>query len=176
MLCTVQLHIFALSFDWLTGLPVSFVTGQNESWGSDLTALEHSIENHFIVCSGELFAKCPVDDYPGIAVEGVLDSSRYFVLKIVDETGMWTYLRVILTKFTLQINNNYEVQWSACLFVLFIILFTNLFSFFLNQILSFGHPFIFQSNVIQSFVPLVIPSFLSYFISFFLSSFFPTFC
>ena len=38
--------------------------------------------------SGELFAKCPVDDYPGIAVEGVLDSSRYFVLKIVDETGM----------------------------------------------------------------------------------------
>ena len=37
--------------------------------------------------SGELFAKCPVDDYPGIAVEGVLDSSRYFVLKIVDETG-----------------------------------------------------------------------------------------
>ena len=43
----------------------------------------------FILCSsGELFAKCPVDDYPGMAVEGVLDSSRYFVLKIVDETGM----------------------------------------------------------------------------------------
>ena len=44
--------------------------------------------------SGELFAKCPVDDYPGIAVEGVLNSSRYFVLKIVDETGMSTYGRV----------------------------------------------------------------------------------
>lgn len=41
-----------------------------------------------LLSSGELFAKCPVDDYPGIAVEGVLDSSRYFVLKIVDETGM----------------------------------------------------------------------------------------
>lgn len=46
--------------------------------------------------SGELFAKCPVDDYPGIAVEGVLDSSRYFVLKIVDETGMGTYKRVCI--------------------------------------------------------------------------------
>ena len=41
-----------------------------------------------LLCSGELFAKCPVEDYPGIAVEGVLDSSRYFVLKIVDDTGM----------------------------------------------------------------------------------------
>ena len=54
------------------------MTGQNESQGSELLLLS----------SGELFAKCPVDDYPGIAVEGVLDSSRYFVLKIVDETGM----------------------------------------------------------------------------------------
>lgn len=37
---------------------------------------------------GELFAKCNVDNYPGIAVEGVLDSSRYFVLKIEDaDTG-----------------------------------------------------------------------------------------
>lgn len=42
-------------------------------------------------CSGELFAKCPVDDYPGIAVEGVLDSSRYFVLKIVDDSGMCVF-------------------------------------------------------------------------------------
>ena len=38
--------------------------------------------------SGELFAKCPVDDYPGMSVEGVLDSSRYFVLKIEDDSGM----------------------------------------------------------------------------------------
>lgn len=37
--------------------------------------------------SGELFAKCPVDDYPGMAVEAVLDSSRYFVLKIVNDNG-----------------------------------------------------------------------------------------
>ncbi|XP_013778655.1 NECAP-like protein CG9132 [Limulus polyphemus] len=37
--------------------------------------------------SGELFAKCPVDKYPGIAVETVLDSSRYFVLRIQDDAG-----------------------------------------------------------------------------------------
>ena len=40
-----------------------------------------------VLLSGELFAKCPVDDYPGLAVEAVLDSSRYFVLKIVDDSG-----------------------------------------------------------------------------------------
>uniref|UniRef100_A0AAY4DSQ2 Adaptin ear-binding coat-associated protein 1 n=1 Tax=Denticeps clupeoides TaxID=299321 RepID=A0AAY4DSQ2_9TELE len=31
--------------------------------------------------SGELFAQAPVQEYPGIAVETVSDSSRYFVLK-----------------------------------------------------------------------------------------------
>lgn len=38
--------------------------------------------------SGELFAQCPVEAYPGVAVESVLDSSRYFVLKIADGSGM----------------------------------------------------------------------------------------
>ncbi|XP_031549380.1 NECAP-like protein CG9132 [Actinia tenebrosa] len=42
---------------------------------------------------GELFAKCNVDDYPGIAVEAVLDSSRYFVLKIEDaDTGRHAFI------------------------------------------------------------------------------------
>lgn len=36
---------------------------------------------------GELFAQAPVDQYPGIAVEAVTDSSRYFVVRIQDETG-----------------------------------------------------------------------------------------
>ena len=36
---------------------------------------------------GELFAKCPVEQYPGIAVEAVTDSSRYFVLRIKDDGG-----------------------------------------------------------------------------------------
>ncbi|XP_068699590.1 adaptin ear-binding coat-associated protein 1-like isoform X2 [Montipora foliosa] len=42
--------------------------------------------------SGKLFAKCPVDDYPGIAVEAVLDSSRYFVLKIVNDNGQHAFI------------------------------------------------------------------------------------
>lgn len=38
--------------------------------------------------SGELFAKCPIDAYPGVAVEAVSDSSRYFVLRIMDDNGI----------------------------------------------------------------------------------------
>lgn len=37
--------------------------------------------------SGELFAKCPIESYPGIAIEAVNDSSRYFVLRIQDDNG-----------------------------------------------------------------------------------------
>lgn len=37
--------------------------------------------------SGELFAKCPIETYPGVAVESVTDSSRYFVLRIQDDNG-----------------------------------------------------------------------------------------
>lgn len=36
---------------------------------------------------GELFAECPIETYPGIAIEPVMDSSRYFVLRIQDENG-----------------------------------------------------------------------------------------
>jgi len=42
--------------------------------------------------SGELFAACPVDAYPGAAVEAVTDSSRYFVIKIVDEGGRSAFI------------------------------------------------------------------------------------
>ncbi|XP_052213143.1 adaptin ear-binding coat-associated protein 1-like isoform X2 [Dreissena polymorpha] len=44
--------------------------------------------------SGELFAKCPVEQYPGIAVESVTDSSRYFVLRIVDESGRSAFIGI----------------------------------------------------------------------------------
>ena len=54
----------------------------------DSTVCNIQINSLFCVCVvGELFAKCPVEGYPGIAVEGVLDSSRYFVLRIQDESG-----------------------------------------------------------------------------------------
>jgi len=36
--------------------------------------------------SNELFAACPIDKYPGPAIETVTDSSRYFVIRIVNET------------------------------------------------------------------------------------------
>ena len=44
--------------------------------------------------SGELFAKAPVEEYPGLAVESVTDSSRYFVLRIKDETGRTAFIGV----------------------------------------------------------------------------------
>ncbi|CAK9294360.1 unnamed protein product [Gordionus sp. m RMFG-2023] len=36
---------------------------------------------------GKLFAACPVDKYPGNCIEGVSDSSRYFVIKLLSENG-----------------------------------------------------------------------------------------
>nr|XP_005996358.2 PREDICTED: adaptin ear-binding coat-associated protein 2 [Latimeria chalumnae] len=44
--------------------------------------------------SGELFAQAPVDQYPGIAVEGVTDSSRYFVLRIEDGNGRHAFIGI----------------------------------------------------------------------------------
>ncbi|XP_011497477.1 PREDICTED: NECAP-like protein CG9132 [Ceratosolen solmsi marchali] len=37
--------------------------------------------------TGQLYAKCPIETYPGIAVEPVVDSSRYFVLRIKSDNG-----------------------------------------------------------------------------------------
>ncbi|KPJ14996.1 NECAP-like protein CG9132 [Papilio machaon] len=42
--------------------------------------------------TGELFAKCPVDKYPGLALESVTDSSRYFVVRIQDDNGRSAYI------------------------------------------------------------------------------------
>jgi len=44
--------------------------------------------------TGELFAKCPVEAYPGIAIEPVSDSSRYFVLRIQDDSGRAAFIGV----------------------------------------------------------------------------------
>ncbi|NXU36615.1 NECP2 protein, partial [Drymodes brunneopygia] len=43
---------------------------------------------------GELFAQAPVEQFPGIAVEGVTDSSRYFVLRIEDGNGRRAFIGV----------------------------------------------------------------------------------
>jgi len=44
--------------------------------------------------SGELFAACPVEAYPGPAIEAVTDSSRYFVIRIMDEGGRSAYIGI----------------------------------------------------------------------------------
>ncbi|KAF4520912.1 hypothetical protein B566_EDAN014416 [Ephemera danica] len=47
--------------------------------------------------TGELFAKCPIEQYPGIAVEAVTDSSRYFVLRIQDDNGRSAFIGIGFT-------------------------------------------------------------------------------
>lgn len=42
--------------------------------------------------SGQLFAKCPVDEYPGLSVEPVLDSSRYFVVRLKNDNGQTAFI------------------------------------------------------------------------------------
>lgn len=44
--------------------------------------------------SGELFAKAPVPAYPGEAVESVLDSSRYFVIRVEDDSGKRAFIGI----------------------------------------------------------------------------------
>lgn len=44
--------------------------------------------------SGELFAQAPVDQYPGPAIEAVSDSSRYFVIKVVDVSGRQAFIGI----------------------------------------------------------------------------------
>ncbi|CAK6980351.1 adaptin ear-binding coat-associated protein 1 [Scomber scombrus] len=44
--------------------------------------------------SGELFAQAPVKEYPGVTVETVSDSSRYFVLRIQDDNGRSAFIGV----------------------------------------------------------------------------------
>lgn len=59
--------------------------------------------------SGELFAKCPIDTYPGIAIEPVTDSSRYFVLRIQDDNGEYNFL---LKKFQSPYYLDLHSAWS----------------------------------------------------------------
>ncbi|VDN26690.1 unnamed protein product [Gongylonema pulchrum] len=42
--------------------------------------------------SGQLFAKCPVDEYPGISIEPVVDSSRYFVVRLKNDNGQTAFI------------------------------------------------------------------------------------
>lgn len=45
--------------------------------------------------SGALFANCPVETYPGIAIESVSDSSRYFVIRVLDDNGKFLSICIL---------------------------------------------------------------------------------
>ncbi|XP_783531.4 adaptin ear-binding coat-associated protein 1 [Strongylocentrotus purpuratus] len=44
--------------------------------------------------AGELFAQAPIETYPGVEVEAVTDSSRYFVIRIQDESGRKAFIGI----------------------------------------------------------------------------------
>ena len=44
--------------------------------------------------SGRLYAQCPVEEFPSIAVEQVLDSSRYFVIRLVSDDGRTVFVGI----------------------------------------------------------------------------------
>jgi hypothetical protein len=44
--------------------------------------------------TGELFAACPVEVFPSVAVESVSDSARYFVIRIKDESGRTAFIGI----------------------------------------------------------------------------------
>ena len=50
--------------------------------------------------TGELFAACPVEHYPGTSVESVTDSSRYFVIcvkvQVIKPTWAWDSRIVVI--------------------------------------------------------------------------------
>lgn len=48
--------------------------------------------------TGQLFANCPVKEFPGIAIESVLDSSRYFVIRLVHDNGRTVFMGLGFTE------------------------------------------------------------------------------
>lgn len=46
--------------------------------------------------SGQLFAKAPIDEYPGICIEPVIDSSRYFVVRLKNDNGQTAFIGELL--------------------------------------------------------------------------------
>lgn len=49
------------------------------------------------VVLGELFAECPIENYPAPNIDPVIDSSRYFVLKVVNGMGELIYSRKLMS-------------------------------------------------------------------------------
>jgi len=72
-------------------------------WGLDspqwtgrmrIVSINNKVEIKLEDSSGRLFASAPVLEFPGIAVESVIDSSRYFVLRISDGAGRTAFIGI----------------------------------------------------------------------------------
>ena len=63
--------------------------------------------------TGALFANCPVETYPGVAIESVTDSSRYFVIRILDDNGNCEELDISDRKSI----ENFYYQLGRCAFL-----------------------------------------------------------
>lgn len=59
--------------------------------------------------SGQLFANCPVEAYPGVAIEPVSDSSRYFVLRIQDDNGRSAFIGIGFGVRFIQLFTHFEI-------------------------------------------------------------------
>ncbi|PIO67670.1 hypothetical protein TELCIR_10567 [Teladorsagia circumcincta] len=42
--------------------------------------------------TGALYAKCPIDAFPGVCIEPVTDSSRYFVIRLKNDAGQTAFV------------------------------------------------------------------------------------
>ncbi|VUZ48911.1 unnamed protein product [Hymenolepis diminuta] len=62
------------------------------AWTGRLKVITRGTKNTLYIrledgTSGRLYAQCPVESFPSEAVEQVLDSSRYFVIRLVSDDG-----------------------------------------------------------------------------------------
>ncbi|CAH8452947.1 unnamed protein product [Dicrocoelium dendriticum] len=60
--------------------------------------------------TGAAYAKCPVDAFPGIAVEPVLDSSRYFVIRLMADDGRTMFIGLGFAERTDSFDFNVAIQ------------------------------------------------------------------
>jgi len=93
---TINLHVCAVLFGWSYDMFNLFYRAADWNLAEPTWTGRLRIVSVGDACTlnledrnnGELFAKCPIEQYPGVALESVSDSSRYFVVRIQDENGM----------------------------------------------------------------------------------------
>lgn len=74
-------------------------TLDSPAWTGRMKMVSKSNKNTLFIkledaVSGKLYAQCPIEDYPGVAVEQVLDSSRYFVIRLMADDGRTVFVGI----------------------------------------------------------------------------------